>query len=474
MFLSMHMIADRLEGYHPEIHISEGKRTISTVRIIADDIYMSSSTVYLHQASPSTIVCASGPDYIIISCDDINIILNHILDAFEYYNDWEAALMQRIREGCTLEDVLEAGIGLLNRYLVLADPTFLIYESYGKKEWIDCFPSYQRAIHDKMLPLNELLTINQSKHIRTPDIPSYEVPVPSMQINTIVTNLFSFTKHNGWLITNNTNGTYTQNDKDLQDAFSELLQTWMSYNEQSREKTDRENIFRDLLDGNPMDDSSFSRLEVFHWYRTDEKQLYVIQGDPSSSENPLYAVIRMIEHLNPYGFIFFYEEHLVYVIDIMLQDMAEHDRQLTKILSSSHCVAGKSPRFTNLNQLPRQHIAAKTTASYAFQQNLIIADVTQIFIPYLQFLIKENSVLPLLHADLEILKKYDQANQTDLYHTLRLFLRNQLNYTKTANDLFIHRSTLLYRISRIQDLINFDTEDYDHIFQLELSFMLFD
>ncbi len=474
MFLSMHMIADWLNPYDPEIHIHEGKRTISTVRIIADDINMSSSTVYLNQASPHTIVCANGPDYIILAHDNINDVLNSILDAFEHYNDWSNDIMQKIREQYPLETVLEAGKDLLHKYLVLADPTFLIYQSYGDPELISPFPKYEEAIRNKMLPLDVLLTINQNSEIRIPNIPSYEVPVPSMQINTIVTNLFSFTTHNGWLITNNALGSYSQSEKDLQDAFAEVLEIWLSYNEQSRKKTDRESIFRDLLDGNPIDESSFSRLEVFHWYRTDEKQLYVIQGDPSSSANPLYAVIRMIEHLNPYGFIFFYEDHLVYVVDIMLQDMAEHDRQLTKILSSSHCVAGKSPRFTNLNQLPRQHIAAKTTASYAFQQNLIIADVNQIFIPYLQFLIKENSVLPLLHADLETLRKYDQENQTDLCHTLRIFLRNQLNYTKTAHDLYIHRSTLLYRISRIQDLIDFDMEDYDHIFQLELSFMLFD
>ncbi len=473
MFLSMHMIADWLKPFDPEIHIREGKRTISTVRIIADDINMSSSTVYLNQASPHTIVCANGPDYVILSCDDINIILNSVLDAFEYYNDWSTGLTQQIREGCSLDTVLSAGAELLDRYLVLADPTFLIYYSYGDAELLDRFPAYKKAIEETMLPLDILLTINQSKHIRTPDIPSYEVPVDSMQINTIVTNLFSFTKHNGWLITHNERGLYSANDKDLQDAFSELLQTWMSYNEQSREKRDRESIFRDLIDQKPIDDHAYSRLEVFHWHRNDEIQIYVVLPRNADS-SPLYAIHRAIEHFNPLGFVFLYEDHLVYIVNNKLLNATDHDLKLEQILTSGNCVGGKSAHFTDLEYFHDQYEAAKTTAQYALQNNYILANIQQISLPYFSFLIKKNSMIPLDHPDLETLKKYDHAHQTELYLTLRTFLRNQLNYTKTAADLFIHRSTLLYRLDRIKELIPVELDDYENILQLEIAYLLND
>ena len=83
-------------------------------------------------------------------------------------------------------------------------------------------------------------------------------------------------------------------------------------------------------------------------------------------------------------------------------------------------------------------------------------------------------MIPLDHPDLETLKKYDHAHQTELYLTLRTFLRNQLNYTKTAADLFIHRSTLLYRLDRIKELIPVELDDYENILQLEIAYLLND
>ncbi len=471
MFISMHMIAALLDQYQPEIHIQEGNRSISTVRIIADEIHMSSSTVYLNQASPNTVVCANGPDYIIVPCDDINIVLNSILDAFEFYNDWANDLTQKIREGCSLEEVLKAGNQLLQKYMVLADPTFLIYQTYGDERMLEPFPAYAQAITDKMLPMNVLMTINKDQAIRVPDLPSYEVPVPSMGINTIVTNLFSFTKHNGWLITNDVKGLYTTCEKDLQDAFAELLQMWMAYNEQSRKKTDRETVFRELLDGKPLGKTLNSRLEIFHWYPGDEKQIYVIEPDALSG-NPLYTVFRMIENLNPLGFVFFYEEKLIYIVNRMLLKQQDHDYELKKLLLKAHCVAGKSAVFTELEQVRQQYEAAKITASYAVKENLIIADIGQIIIPYLRFLLKDNSALPIIHPAIEILKKYDKEHQTELNKTLRSFLRNQLNYTKTTEELYIHRSTLLYRIARIKEMIQFDPDDYEDVFLLEMSFLM--
>lgn len=44
----------------------------------------------------------------------------------------------------------------------------------------------------------------------------------------------------------------------------------------------------------------------------------------------------------------------------------------------------------------------------------------------------------------------DSQENSSLYSTLRVFLQNNGNYTKTAKELYIHRNTLMYRISQIE------------------------
>lgn len=60
---------------------------------------------------------------------------------------------------------------------------------------------------------------------------------------------------------------------------------------------------------------------------------------------------------------------------------------------------------------------------------------------------------------LQTLIQYDAKNETELYKTLRVYLRNERNAVHTAKELFIHRSTLFYRLDRIKELIHIDLDD---------------
>ena len=71
------------------------------------------------------------------------------------------------------------------------------------------------------------------------------------------------------------------------------------------------------------------------------------------------------------------------------------------------------------------------------------------------------------------LYNYDREYQGDYLHTLRVYLHNQLNAMKTASDLFIHRATMKYRLSRIETLTGIDFSDAEKIFYLNLSLKFF-
>ncbi|MGN8807347.1 MULTISPECIES: helix-turn-helix domain-containing protein [unclassified Blautia] len=76
------------------------------------------------------------------------------------------------------------------------------------------------------------------------------------------------------------------------------------------------------------------------------------------------------------------------------------------------------------------------------------------------------------HEGLLELKKHDEENQTQYMETLRVYLEQHLSATQAARELFIHRSTFLYRLDRIREILQSDLDDPEEVFYLELSFRL--
>lgn len=78
----------------------------------------------------------------------------------------------------------------------------------------------------------------------------------------------------------------------------------------------------------------------------------------------------------------------------------------------------------------------------------------------------------LCHEKLPRLKEIDAQQHTEYYRTLRVYLEENLNATQTARELYIHRSTLLYRLERIREILDSDLTDPDELLYLNFSFRL--
>lgn len=88
---------------------------------------------------------------------------------------------------------------------------------------------------------------------------------------------------------------------------------------------------------------------------------------------------------------------------------------------------------------------------------------------------KETKAIQLfLKKYMEPLLKYSEDKNIDLCHTLYVFLQNNGNVKITAEDLFIHRSSLLYRLEKIESLIGEDINNAEVRLNLMMAFKLFD
>ena len=75
-----------------------------------------------------------------------------------------------------------------------------------------------------------------------------------------------------------------------------------------------------------------------------------------------------------------------------------------------------------------------------------------------------------LHTALPRLEAYDRDNGSNLELTLYTYLRCSCNTTETADALFLHRNSVIYRLRRIEELCEIDLNDIDTRFRLRLSY----
>lgn len=68
---------------------------------------------------------------------------------------------------------------------------------------------------------------------------------------------------------------------------------------------------------------------------------------------------------------------------------------------------------------------------------------------------------------------YDRENDAELSSTLRTFLEQNQNSTKTAKLLFIHYNTLRYRLERIKDILGDVLENPQQRLEIELALQLY-
>lgn len=64
--------------------------------------------------------------------------------------------------------------------------------------------------------------------------------------------------------------------------------------------------------------------------------------------------------------------------------------------------------------------------------------------------------------------------EADLLKTIKAYFEQNLNLTKAAEHLHIHRNTLIYRLGKIKDLTGLDPETFEDAVQIKLALILLD
>lgn len=89
--------------------------------------------------------------------------------------------------------------------------------------------------------------------------------------------------------------------------------------------------------------------------------------------------------------------------------------------------------------------------------------------------LKDSQISDLfIQKHLAPLLQYSEGKSMDLFQTLRVYLEHNGSIKETAEELYIHRSSLLYRLEKIADLLEIDINDSESRFNLMIAYKLYD
>lgn len=240
-------------------------------------------------------------------------------------------------------------------------------------------------------------------------------------------------------------------------------------------------IMKDLLLGIPKDAEEIcQRLAVRGWKKEQLYQVFQFQfmGEENATVTRRYYQTK-IEDLFRDCCVLPDEKRLccIWNLSAMGQEEDAIHQELSVFLRDNLCRVGISQRFGDIALLHAHYLEAQ----YALELGLR-SKSTSWYYPFasmvLPFILsqatRELGPEQLSHPGIRRLMEYDRKEHTELVATVREYIKHCYNVTRTAEALFIHRTTLLFRLQRIKKLTGIDWEDWKERLWIGVTLELLD
>ena len=184
-----------------------------------------------------------------------------------------------------------------------------------------------------------------------------------------------------------------------------------------------------------------------------------------------------IESSIPGCYAFLYRDDIVVLINLTAAGLSFSDcvSRLAIITREGLFKTGFSTPYNQFKDTPYYYLQAGIALEYGIKSDSMFWNYQfeQYAMPYIcDQITKELPARQICCQKILKLKEYDRQNNTDLYETLRCYLNHERNAVQTANAMFIHRSTLFYRLNRIKSLLDINMDVPENRLYLQLSYYL--
>ncbi|GEM_PF-2446501 len=439
----------------------------------------------LEYENETTVICyGNASEYqpvtnkggLIIIKEDISPfeIMNELLEIFRFYETWELKVLNILQNEPNIEELMKVTYDIFESPLLLLDAQFQCISRIGYDEALPGYQSFEEN-NSKELSLSAMSTFfnNKDPMMNNRDIMLIEI----MDLQFLAKNLFVNNEYAGSITVVYNELPYTSGQKILLSYFSEFLEKALedTNSATSSDYNILRTIFSNIICGLPIESSLRNYVKSFK--ETQEFICLLGKLNNRFSQIPPEYVSRKLESIFPKSISFEYQSRVICFIDSsqfatnsesLHEYIKEHIFNLT---NSIDIKVGLSDSFTNLYDA-RQYY---NQANAAIVNGVIMNPEESIyyFTDYalIEMITSMQNAFPLelyFPSGLKALFEHDEHSKLSYVETLKTYLKCNMSVSKTAYELFVHRSTLLERLERIDKILGLDLQNPDVRLQIQI------
>ncbi|SFB06465.1 PucR C-terminal helix-turn-helix domain-containing protein [Acetitomaculum ruminis DSM 5522] len=475
MRLSMWMIANLLGNLDTELHIQKG----APISLKSARRVYATNCVHIYQQDEN-VICRNGDDYIIIKDIDVETAFELIQYIFDFYDDWYTSVLTAATQN-DYQTVINNSQKLFHNPMVLLGPNLKVIAITSEKfpikyneEWnylqvhrCSSYETMQKIISDPMV---------RSKSIeKSPQFINFS------QINENMTNVLTA----GLYYNNETCGRITllEKKRKFNEGDIQLLTILISLITPHIHGYIIQNIGVSIA--NPIENllkkEAVSKEEVKGWmdfhHLNDEGPFVVYVFSGLHISEPLVFLNTLFDEHNAILGSYIIDNNIVSVIKTKSKTYKKTCDFLDRHAKSTKIPLGKSLSCNDIFNIYHYY----KQALYAIETGKMLNRTSDMYVyDYFDygvtFLMGDSSLEEKhfgIHPDIRNMWEKQQMrrnnNTEDELLTLFIYLKNERSILKTSKELFIHRNTLIYRIKKMLQKMDYTIEDsYNRLF-LQMS-----
>lgn len=412
--------------------------------------------------------------------------LNQIASIFQQYRDFESRLNRIVTDGGTLTDLCRVGSDFFRNPVYIHDNMLSVIALSSKVEGMLKF-EYNEQTGKLYIPLwliNEFKydeNYRETLEYRTAglwDNEQYPYTMRSLYVN-----LFSNNVYCGRLLINEIGSLLLPGQYQAAEYLARYAVKLIEHDDMDcrRRYWGLEDTFIDLLSGVVVDNRDLqTTLNILDWAPTDSYLCLKIrnQSEALSIRSDKALNNTLASQIQGY-FSFSYQEMLCVVINLSRPgtDLYAVRGVLAPLVRDSCMYVGISNPVDSIHAIDVGFRQADIVLRYIVEENSSqwIVPFSECALHYIRNQATQQIPVEMLvdHSMMTILR-YDKENGTQYFDTLRSYLINERSIPRTASSLIIHRTTLTYRLQKIQELFSLNLDDACQRLYILMSLFLLD
>lgn len=468
MKLSIWIFENWLQEFNPIMSVQEGEPTIEGVRLFSHNsypdnrfIYVGSNYQFFSNKNSEEILLIHRNDVISLGAYNIEDVLNKTIQAFEYFSQWENEMRIASQSKNPLQKIIDCCSQVLGPMFLMDSRLNLLAfsKNYHLGEVNSLWDVFLQLNSSTIEQVAEMKNSNFVKQMNTKH--SFHLFEEVMATPYTYGLIDSYCDDEGKIIAQFTVASkepITLYEIHLVKMIKEIFNTIKEKPHSSSEVDISQSILLNILQNKEISEENIKKLLILQDWCDSDRFCFISakiekNTDPESLQSIQERTLLYIEN----SISIVYDGRLVYLVKINEQTnpLSQAASKLVHIFSLS---IGVSFEFNGLSDL-----------YYYYKQSIDVLNIASNLTPNINYF-KDYALDVLIDADcdyavrcchpiVKFLELHDKLHDTSLSRTLNVFLKNERNYLFTAQELFLHRNSIKYRINQILNLFPIDLEN---------------